>query len=106
MGLVATHSHCYSEHPHGFLTCSTEPDRPVAAWALDEHRGIWCKPDTSSERRDQSDFVLSSASVKFIPPQKCEKHLNTPMRSVQNDEITTGLGLWSISHTSPNKTEN
>lgn len=33
-----------------FLTCPSEPDRPVAAWPLDEHRGTWCKVNTSSER--------------------------------------------------------
>lgn len=106
MGLVTTHSHCFSENSHGFLTCSGEPDRPMAAWALDEHSGIWCKPNTSSEHRDQSNFVLSSASVKFVSPQKWDMHSNTPMRSVQNDEVTTGFGLWSISHTSSDKTEN
>lgn len=31
-------------------------DRPVAAWALDELSGIWCKPNISSEHGDHSAF--------------------------------------------------
>lgn len=73
------HRHCYSRHPYGYLTCSGEPDRPGASWALDELSGIWCKPNISSEHRDHSNFVLSSASVKFISPKKWENHSKTPM---------------------------
>lgn len=46
----------------GYLTCSGEPDRPVAAWVLDELSGIWCKPNISSEDRNHRGFVLYSAS--------------------------------------------